>query len=90
MDTENLTSLYIEKKEEKMFQNQNSTISNYSKDYPKISNRLIECLERDFPDKLPRKYQDDYELGILIGQQLVIDKLKVEKSYNEKDVLSLD
>ena len=51
--------------------------------YPKISDKLIECLERDFPDSLPRKYQDSYELGILIGQQLVIDKLKAEKSYNE-------
>jgi hypothetical protein len=83
MDTENLTSLYIEKKEEKMNQNQNLTINNY----PKISNRLIECLERDFPDKLPRKYQDNYELGVLIGQQMVIDKLKAEKVFNEKDVL---
>ena len=83
MDTENLTSLYLEKKEEKMNQNQNSTIYNY----PKISNRLIECLERDFPDKLPRKYQDNYELGVLIGQQMVIDKLKAEKVFNEKDVL---
>ena len=51
--------------------------------YPKISDKLIECLERNFPDSLPRKYQDSYELGILIGQQLVIDKLKAEKSYNE-------
>lgn len=51
--------------------------------YPKISDKLIECLKRDFPDSLPRKYQDSYELGILIGQQLVIDKLKAEKSYNE-------
>nr|DAN37751.1 MAG TPA: hypothetical protein [Caudoviricetes sp.] len=66
-----------------MNQNQNLTINNY----PKISNRLIECLERDFPDKLPRKYQDNYELGVLIGQQMVIDKLKAEKVFNEKDVL---
>ena len=73
-----------------MEQNQNSTISNYSKGYPKIPKRLIECLERDFPDKLPRKYQDSYELGILVGQQSVIDKLKVEKDYNEQDVLDLD
>ena len=57
-------------------------------DYPKISDKLIECLERDFPDKLPRKYQDSYELGILTGQQTVIDKLKYEKSLNEKDILN--
>jgi len=57
--------------------------NNYN--YPKISNRLIECLERDFPDKLPRNYQDKFELGVLIGQQQVIDKLKSEKHYNESD-----
>lgn len=51
--------------------------------YPNISDKLIECLERDFPDKLPRKYQDSYELGILVGQQMVIDKLKIEKQFNE-------
>ena len=56
--------------------------------YPKIPNRLIVCLERDFPDKLPRAYQDSFELGVLIGQQMVIDKLKCEKTYNEKDALS--
>ena len=58
--------------------------------YPKISNKLIECLERDFPDKLPRQYQDNFNFGILIGQQMVIDKLKLEKEYNEKDVLNED
>ena len=69
-----------------MINNQNSTIYNY----PKISNRLIECLERDFPDRLPRNFKDMYELGILVGQQMVIDKLKNEKTYNEKDVLMED
>ena len=56
--------------------------------YPVISNRLIQCLERDYPDKLPRKYQDSFELGILIGQQMIIDKLKCEKNFNEKDSLN--
>lgn len=64
-----------------------STISTNLK-YPVISNKLIQCLERDFPDKLPRKYQDSYELGILIGQQMIIDKLKYEKNFNEKDSLN--
>lgn len=54
------------------------------KEYPTITDLLIEVLERDFPDKLPRKHKDDYELGILIGQQQVIDKLKTEKQYQEK------
>jgi hypothetical protein len=56
--------------------------------YPKISTKLIECLERDFPNQLPKDYVDKYELGVLIGQQKVIDKLKLEKAYNEQDVLS--
>lgn len=45
-------------------------------DYPLISDKLIDCLVRDFPDRLPRNFKDMYELGILIGQQQVIDKLK--------------
>ena len=57
---------------------------NTYKEYPLISDLLIEVLDRDFPDKLPREYKDNYELGILIGQQQVIDKLKAEKQYQEK------
>ena len=61
----------------------NSTTSNYL-DYPEISDKLIECLERDFPNKLPRQKISEYELGVLVGRMDVIDKLKVEKDYNEK------
>lgn len=61
----------------------NSTTSNYL-DYPEISDKLIECLERDFPDKLPRQKISEYELGVLVGRMDVIDKLKIEKDYNEK------
>ena len=50
--------------------------SEISNDYPNISDKLI--------DVLPRKFKDSFELGILNGQQQIIDKLKVEKSYNEK------
>lgn len=56
-------------------------------DYPTISDKLIQCLTRDFPDRLPRDYKDKYELGILVGQQQVIDKLKTEKVFNETDAL---
>ena len=52
-------------------------------DYPAVSDRLIKCLERDFPGKLPDKYVDSYNLGFLIGQQSIITKLKNEKNYNE-------
>lgn len=55
--------------------------------YPYISDRLIQCLQHDFEDKLPRKYKDSYELGILIGQQQVIDKLIMEKNFREEQEL---
>lgn len=53
--------------------------------YPAISDKLLECLMIDFPNQLPTNYVDKYELGILIGQQQVINKLKVEKAYNENE-----
>ena len=56
---------------------------NTIKEYPQITDMLIEVLERDFPDKLPREYKDNYELGVLIGQQQVIDKLKFERDCQE-------
>jgi hypothetical protein len=59
--------------------------SNTIKEYPQITDLLIEVLERDFPDKLPKNFKDMYELGILIGQQKVIDKLKAEKEYQENN-----
>lgn len=59
------------------------TTKNNTSNYPNISDKLIECLENDFIDKLPRKHLDSYELGVLVGNQQVIDKLKVEKAYNE-------
>ena len=61
---------------------------NNKNNYPNIYDRLIECLERDFKDKLPRTYKTEFELGILIGQQQVIDKLKIEKQYNEESILN--
>jgi len=60
-----------------------STTSNHL-NYPEISDKLIECLERDFPDKLPRQKISEYELGVLTGRMDVIDKLKFEKDYNER------
>jgi hypothetical protein len=59
--------------------------SNTIKEYPQITDLLIEVLERDFPNKLPKNFKDMYELGILIGQQQVIDKLKAEKEYQENN-----
>lgn len=54
--------------------------------YPIITDKLIECLERDFPDKIPRKQLSDYEFGRLVGNQEVIDKLKAEKRFMEEEI----
>ena len=58
--------------------------------YPKISNKLIECLEIDFPDVLPRREISAFELGKRIGQKEVINKLRNEKIYNEKEIINED
>ena len=68
----------------------NITNDNYIQLYPSISDKLIECLERDFPDKLPTKCITEYELGVLIGEQKVINKLKFEKEYIEKEATEED
>lgn len=53
--------------------------------YPAISNELIECLKNSFPNQLPTEYISDFELGVLIGEQKVIDKMIAEKDYNENE-----
>lgn len=55
----------------------------YLNSYPIISDALIQVLQRDFPNKLPQKEISAFELGRLLGQQDVINKLIVEKEYNE-------
>lgn len=52
--------------------------------FPPISDKLIDCLEKIYPDKLPTQKVSEFELGVLIGQQRVISKLKVEKESQEK------
>lgn len=56
---------------------------NGHRNYPIITDELINCLKRDFPDKIPRYNLSEFLLGTLVGQQLVIDKLIHEKSLNE-------
>jgi hypothetical protein len=58
--------------------------------YPIISDVLIQCLKRDFPNKLPQKEVSQFVLGRLIGQQDVIEKLEVEKDYNENSHIDDD
>lgn len=64
------------------FKIDSTTYSKY--DYPEISDKLIECLDRDFPDTIPRIQLSEFAYGMLVGAMKVIDKLKLEKEYNEK------
>lgn len=61
------------------------TKDNYN--YPNISDKLICCLKRDYPNILPENQLNDFELGRLIGQQDIIKKLVLEKQYNEEERL---
>lgn len=54
--------------------------------YPIIDDRLIEVLQIDFPDKLPRQQLNDFELGKLVGHQELIDKLIFEQKYTRKEI----
>lgn len=54
--------------------------------FPYIEDNLIKALELTYPNTLPTKEISPYELGILIGQQRVIDKLKYEKSYLDNQI----
>lgn len=57
-----------------------STKFNY---YPYISDDLIRKLKDDFPNKLPKVEVSAFELGRLVGQQQVIDKLIIEQQITE-------
>ena len=39
---------------------------------------ILDFLETLYPDKLPRQYVSDYELGILLGQRQLIEQLKIK------------
>ena len=58
-------------------------MSKTKRTYPPISEMLLKSLNRDFPDVLPRKLLSEFELGRLVGQQEVIDKLKSEAEERE-------
>lgn len=53
--------------------------------YPYIEDSLIQALELTYPNVLPTKEVSPYELGILVGEQRVIAKLKYEKSFLENE-----
>ncbi len=52
--------------------------------YPEINELLIKKLKEDFPNQLPQKEISSYELGYLIGQQSIINKLEFEME-NQSD-----
>lgn len=60
-------------------------IDNNQQEYPFIDEKLIQCLENDYPNILPTKYVDEFELGRLMGQQDIIYRLKREKEYQENE-----
>ena len=51
--------------------------------YPEINEILIRKLKEDFPNKLPEKEINAYQLGFLIGQQSIINKLEFEMKEQE-------
>lgn len=53
-------------------------MNNNNNIYPAINYTLIKKLKQDFPNKLPLKEISSYELGYLIGQQSIINKLEME------------
>lgn len=56
----------------------------YRSEYPEIHSKLIEKLRADYPNKLPKTDKTSFELGYLIGQQSIIDKLDFEmREQNE-------
>jgi hypothetical protein len=53
--------------------------------YPYISDELINSLGNDFQNRLPDHNIDSFELGKLIGQQSVIEKLKIVQRLQQEE-----
>ena len=51
---------------------------NQAPEFPAIPPQLIEALDQIFPDKLSRNPESFFSGGRLVGQQDVIDRLKLE------------
>jgi hypothetical protein len=50
------------------------------------NNNIIKWLEEYCPDKAPKEYLSEYELGMLVGQRKLIEHLKVKlKILEEKE-----
>lgn len=55
---------------------------------PAISKELLEYLQRSFPNKLPDNPVSPEQLGVLVGQQKVINHLQAQLKLQEKTVLA--
>lgn len=49
------------------------------------SEGLIQALATLFPDRLPRTEMTPFELGVLVGQQRVIDRIRLSLEEAEGD-----
>ena len=48
---------------------------------------MLDFLEELYPDVLPIRRVDDFELGVLVGQRQLIEVLKVKlKMNNQEDI----
>jgi len=51
------------------------------------SRYVLDFLEELYPDVLPIRRVDDFELGVLVGQRQLIEVLKVKlKMNNQEDI----
>lgn len=51
------------------------------------SNFIMKFLEEAFPNRLPLNRTSEFEMGILIGQQILINKLKEKlKIIQDKEI----
>ena len=49
------------------------------------STYIMDYLSEAFPNRLPMGEVTSYELGVLVGQQELIEKLKLKLEYTEKE-----
>ena len=52
-----------------------------------MTSNLVDWLETRYPNQLPIRQTSDYELGVLIGQRIVVEeiKLKYKKELDKHD-----
>ncbi len=51
-----------------------------------MTSNIVQWLETKFPNQLPIRKISEYELGVLVGQQIVIEDLKIKLEVEEVEV----